>query len=125
MSIMAPPVFLTGFNLPDLKLPTGRRDVTNVPTQALTMLNDPFVSAMAKHWAGQLLETTSATPDERVRAMFVQAFAREPLPSETQRWTAALADFATPGSSDAMHDEAAWAQLAHAFFNTKEFIYYR
>jgi hypothetical protein len=125
MSIMAPPVFLTGFNLPDLKLPTGRRDVTNVPTQALTMLNDPFVSAMAKHWAAQLLKTTHATPEERVRAMFVAAFTREPLPAETQRWTAALADFATPACSDPMRDEAAWAQLAHAFFNTKEFIYYR
>ncbi len=125
MSIMAPPVFLTGFNLPDLKLPTGRRDVTNVPTQALTMLNDPFVSAMAKHWAAQLLKTPSATPEERVRAMFVAAFAREPLPAETQRWTAALADFATPACSDLMQDEAAWAQLAHAIFNTKEFIYFR
>ena len=31
MSIMDPPKFLVGFNLPDLKLPTGRRDVTNVP----------------------------------------------------------------------------------------------
>jgi hypothetical protein len=125
MSIMAPPVFLTGFNLPDLKLPTGRRDVTNVPTQALTMLNDPFVSAMAKHWAAQLLKTTAASPEERLRAMFVQAYAREPLPIETQRWTAALADFATPGCNELMQDEAAWAQLAHAIFNTKEFIYYR
>jgi hypothetical protein len=122
---MAPPVFLTGFNLPDLKLPTGRRDVTNVPTQALTMLNDPFVSAMAKHWAAQLLKTTAASPEERLRAMFVQAYAREPLPIETQRWTAALADFATPGCNELMQDEAAWAQLAHAIFNTKEFIYYR
>lgn len=125
MSIMAPPVFLTGFNLPDLKLPTGRRDVTNVPTQALTMLNDPFVSAMAKHWAAQLLKTTHATPEERVRAMFAQAFTREPLPAEALRWTAALADFATPACQDLMRDEAAWAQLAHAFFNTKEFIYFR
>jgi hypothetical protein len=47
---------LTGFNLPDLKLPTGRRDVTNVPSQALILLNDPFVNAMAKHWARRVDE---------------------------------------------------------------------
>jgi len=55
MSIMEPPKFLVGFNLPDLKLPTGRRDVTNVPAQALIMLNDPFVAAMAGHWGERLV----------------------------------------------------------------------
>jgi hypothetical protein len=124
MSIMAPPVFLVGFNLPDLKLPTGRRDVTNVPGQALTMLNDPFVGEMAKRWAARLLKEPHNTPEERVRAMFIDAFARTPQPAETERWTAALADFATP-EHGTMQDEAAWAQLAHAIFNTKEFLYYR
>lgn len=125
MSIMAPPVFLTAFNLPDLKLPTGRRDVTNVPTQALTLLNDPFVSAMAKHWAAKLLQAPHATPEERVRAMFVQAFGREPQDDERSRWTTAARDFATPNGGALMQDEAAWAQLAHALFNTTEFLFYR
>lgn len=125
MSIMAPPVFLAGFNLPDLKLPTGKRDVTNVPGQALTMLNDPFVSAMAKHWAAQLIKAPHTSAEDRVRAMFVRAFGREPLEDELKRWTAAIHDLAAPQSVELMKDEAAWAQLAHAFFNTKEFIYYR
>jgi hypothetical protein len=114
MSIMQPPKFLTGFNLPDLKLPTGRRDVTNVPTQALVLLNDPFVLAMAKHWA----QDKSSSPEQRLHAMFTRAFAREPTEAETTRWLAALQSFGgnTP---------AAWESLAHAFFNTKEFIYYR
>jgi hypothetical protein len=30
--------------------------VTNVPSQALIMLNDPFVNAMAKHWAAELMK---------------------------------------------------------------------
>lgn len=114
MSIMQPPKFLTGFNLPDLKLPTGRRDVTNVPTQALVLLNDPFVLAMAKHWA----QDKPSSPEQRLHAMFTRAFAREPTAAETTRWLAALQSFGgnTP---------AAWESLAHAFFNTKEFIYYR
>jgi len=125
MSIMAPPVFLVGFNLPELKLPTGKRDVTNVPGQALLMLNDPMVSAMAKHWAAQLLQASHTTPEDRVRVMFVQAFGREPLEDERQRWTAAVHDFATPNGGKLMQDEAAWAQLAHALFNTTEFLFYR
>ena len=125
MSIMAPPQFLTTFNLPDLKLPNGRRDVTNVPDQALTLLNDPFVIVMAKQWAAKLLQTPHTTPEDRLRAMFVQAFGREPQDDESQRWTAALRDFTTPNGGELMQDEATWSQLAHAFFNTTEFLFYR
>lgn len=125
MSIMAPPQFLVGFNLPDLKLPSGRRDVTNVPSQALIMLNDSFVTAMARHWAKQLVSEKHADIDERLRAMFVCVFGREPLEPELKRWRGALDDFAGSATTDRLHDETAWANLAHALFNTKEFIYYR
>lgn len=118
MSIMDPPKFLVGFNLPDLKLPTGRRDVTNVPSQALTMLNDPFVIAMSKLWAEAITRDRAVNPEDCLRRMFVAAYAREPSETEKRRWLSALQDFGgdTPD---------AWQRLAHAFFNTKEFIYYR
>lgn len=118
MSIMDPPKFLTGFNLPDLKLPTGKRDVTNVPSQALILLNDPFVNAMAKYWAGELTKQKATNSEERIRSMFVRAFGRQPNEAEQQRWLVALDDFGgdTPD---------AWERLAHALFNAKEFIYYR
>ncbi len=125
MSIMDPPKFLVGFNLPDLKLPTGRRDVTNVPTQALILLNDPFVAEMAKQWVTGLLKDPSPNPGERVRKMFIRALGREPLAVEKNRWTEAVKDFSTKPGSDLMLDEKAWQSLAFAFFNTKEFIYYR
>src|SRR5690606_5172013 len=51
VSIMDRSKFLQSFNAPDPKLPTGRRDETNVPAQALVMLNDPLVLAMAEHWS--------------------------------------------------------------------------
>jgi hypothetical protein len=125
MSIMAPPAFLAGFNLPDLKLPTGRRDVTNVPGQALTMLNDPFVAAMARHWAGRLQQTRQTTPEERVEAMFVQAFARNPDEKELRLWTVAARSLASPEGGELLENEGAWTQLGHAFFNTTEFLFYR
>ena len=115
---MDPPRFLVGFNLPDLKLPTGRRDVTNVPSQALIMLNDPFVNAMAKHWTGELSKSTHTTTADQIGRMFERVFSRPPREDEMRRWLAASQDFGgdTPD---------AWERLAHAFFNTKEFIYYR
>lgn len=111
MSIMQPPEFLVGFDLPDLKLPTGRRNVTNVPTQALIMLNDPFVIAMADHWA-ERLKKRIAGKNELIREMFLTAFGREPSEAESKRWIREL-------------EEASLADVAHTFFNAKEFIFYR
>ena len=118
MSIMDPPKLLTGFNLPDLKLPAGRRDATNVPAQALILLNDPFVTAMAEHWALQVMQDKASSADKRLRCMFTRAFSRQPSKAEAIRWLAALQSFGgdTP---------AAWESLAHTFFNAKEFIYFR
>lgn len=125
MSIMDPPKFLVGFNLPDLKLPTGRRDVTNVPTQSLIMLNDPLVVSLSKRWGDELVKQSDASAEARIRRMFVAAFARGPRPAELERWTKAARELATSESSDLMIDAAAWQRLAHAFYNAKEFIYYR
>ena len=123
MSIMDPPKFLVGFNLPDLKLPTGRRDVTNGPSQALALLNNPLVVQLSEHWAASLVKDGQRTPDERIRVMFIRALGRKPSDKELQRWTEAVSSFSE--SSKLMTDKAAWAELAHVLFNLKEFIYYR
>ncbi|MFK5922227.1 MAG: PSD1 and planctomycete cytochrome C domain-containing protein [Verrucomicrobiota bacterium] len=123
MSIMDPPRFLVGFNLPDLKLPTGRRDVTNVPPQALILLNGQLANQMAEHWAKQLISDKHTRPADRINSMFVKAFARQASPEESQRWLRALEDFSQ--NKDTMNDQKAWTEIAHALFNTKEFIYHR
>ena len=122
---MDPPKFLVGFNLPDLKLPTGRRDVTNVPSQALIMLNDPFVNAMAKRWVAHMMKQGDASAEDRLSRMFVSALGREPTDAELRRWLSALRDFSDTAGLDLLNDNDAWERLAHAFFNLKEFIYYR
>ena len=121
--MMELPAFLKTFNFPNPKLPNGKRDVTDVPAQALTLLNDPFVVAAAKHWAEQLVLDRERTPGPRIRRMFQRAFGRTPVPDERRRWQQAIAGFSTTG--DLMADQSAWAQAAHTLFNTKEFIYYR
>lgn len=124
MSIMEPPKFLVGFNLPDLKLPTGRRDQTNVPAQALILLNSPLVTQLATRWATALVQDASTEPGQRIDQMFLVSLGRRPSDRERQRWVDAATLFCSPGSN-IMSDLQVWTQIAHALFNTKEFIYYR
>lgn len=123
-SIMAPPAFLVAWNQPPPKIPTGRRDVTAVPAQSLVLLNDPFVVAMADHWAGRLVADGRSDPAARLDAMFHDALDRAPSDAERVAWRAALDGFAAAGS-DPLVDRAAWAALAHALFLTKEFLHVR
>src|SRR5437764_11275350 len=82
ITLMEPPKFLALFNQPIPKLTVGRRDVTNVPDQALALLNDPFVTGQADFWAGRLVADGAPSVEERVRGMFVVALGRPPGPDE-------------------------------------------
>ncbi|WP_414661126.1 PSD1 and planctomycete cytochrome C domain-containing protein [Horticoccus sp. 23ND18S-11] len=112
--------FLAVFDAPVPSGPTGRRDVTNVPGQSLTLLNDPLVRELAAHWAKRIeQDATLASADARIAAMYRQAFGREPTAAEidrSQRFIAQMKDQGQP---------APWAELGHALFNLKEFIFIR
>ncbi len=132
MTIMEPPKFLAAFNQPAPKIPMGRRDETNVPAQALALLNDPLATGQAEFWARRLIETPHATPEQRIDEMFRRAFARPPDPADLARWSRAARDFAglyqdVPGAAapDMMKWLAVWKDVAHAMFNAKEFLYVR
>lgn len=126
MTLMDPPKFLSLFNQPIPKLTTGRRDSTNVPDQALALLNDPFVIAMARHWSEQVMQDGSALPGHRVERMFADAFGRAPSPDETERIVALAercARLRGVNVSDLIDCQPVWQDVAHAIFNLKEFIY--
>ena len=126
MSIMDPPKFLVGFNLPDLKLPTGKRDVTNVPNQALILMNDPFVKAQSQEWAAKLVKQQQKSVAPRIKQMFLEAYGREPDQSELNRWTGLVQELGgTMDPRSLLANQSLWNHVAHALFNTKEFIYYR
>jgi Protein of unknown function (DUF1553)/Protein of unknown function (DUF1549)/Planctomycete cytochrome C len=106
-----PSVFLDVFDKPASLTTFGKRDVSNVPTQALTLLNDPFVQQQAKAWGKQIRESR-LLPDERVKTMFVAAFARESTDTETKRALDLVGQ-----------DDGGWDDLALTLFNLKEFIH--
>ncbi len=126
MTLMEPPKFLALFNQPIPKLTVGRRDKTNVPDQALALLNDPFVIAMAEHWSRQVLQDKAASPERRVQQMITAAFGRPPEADETARLVKLARRAAELRGADAnalLSCQLVWQDVAHAIFNLKEFIY--
>ena len=107
--------FLEVFDQPKPASTRGQRDVTNVPAQSLTMLNSPLVISQAHRW-GQALAARDNAASETVRLMFLEALGRPPQPLELDR---------SLGYINADTNASAWADLAHAIFNLKEFLYVR
>jgi len=114
------PMF-TAFDYPTPFTTIGRRTVSNVPAQALVMLNNPFVLQQADLWAKRVLAQPALTAQERVSLMYESAFGRKPTVAEL---TASL-DFLTEQAGEFGHRDhpKAWAGLAHVLFNAKEFLF--
>ena len=115
------PPLLTTFDFPDTTLPSCRRDVTTVPTQALALLNNPFVHEQS--WALAKRVGTAGVPADRVRRAWRLALARDPRPGELAAAVAHLERQARhfAGRPDPALD--ALASLCHVLLNTNEFVY--
>ena len=107
---------LLAFDFPTPSSSMGRRNVSNVPAQALTLMNDPFVAHQAEAWAARVRSDPAVEPARTVEIMYLEAFGRPPTAGER---TAALAFLGEAGRGD---DLKAWADLAHVLFNVKEFV---
>ncbi|MDR3639366.1 MAG: DUF1553 domain-containing protein [Isosphaeraceae bacterium] len=124
-NLMEAPKFLGAFNFPGGKVTQGRRDVTNVPAQALALLNDPFVVQQAGVWAERLVARTDDSIGARVDTMFQTTLSRPPTSEEQQRFQSAiaqLADLHKVPSNEVLKSVVVWKDLAHALFNVNEFI---
>ena len=113
------PMFVA-FDYPTPFTTIGRRTVSNVPAQALAMLNNPFVLQQADLWAKREL-AAPGTAEDRVRAMYATAFGRPPTKDELSAAVEFVGEQAKEyGKPD--HPRA-WTDLAHVLFNAKEFIF--
>lgn len=123
---MEGPKFLEAFNFPGGKVTQGRRDITNVPAQALALLNDPFVLQQADLWAAKLVSLPHSSADERIGGMFQTALSRPPTNEERQRFEAMVGELAAIHQvpvAEVMKSQPVWKDIAHAMFNLKEFIF--
>ncbi|MCX7665161.1 MAG: PSD1 and planctomycete cytochrome C domain-containing protein [Gemmataceae bacterium] len=113
--------FFVAFDYPTPFTTIGKRGSTNVPAQALAMLNNPFVQLQAEVWAKKILALPMKTDAQRIEQMFLQAFGRPPSDQEMK--------FATQFIETRLNDTPkpdlvrVWSDLGHVIFNTKEFIF--
>ena len=125
-NLMEGPKFLGTFNFPGGKVAQGRRDVTNVPAQALALLNDPFVLQQAGVWSQNVLEQTRDSIPTRVEVMFRSSLGRSPDAEELSRFEQAvrqLADLYQVPADNVMLNAEIWKDIAHSIFNLNEMIY--
>jgi hypothetical protein len=115
---------LMAFDTPIPFSTVGKRTVSNVPAQALILMNDPFVHQQVRHWAERALAGPGST-SERIRAMYLSAFARPPTDAELRACLAFLQQqsMASEGRTPNDRTMCAWADLAHVLVNAKEFIF--
>jgi hypothetical protein len=145
--------FFTAFDYPTPFTTIGRRTVSNVPAQALAMMNNPFIVEQAGVWAQRMLAAPGLTPEQRIARMYETAFSRPPTSAETAKLLAFLHEqdrfYGAANSPESRQDRSAerpntrtpehpntqrptpnaaidprsWQDLCHVLYNLKEFIY--
>ncbi|MFN3150379.1 PSD1 and planctomycete cytochrome C domain-containing protein [Bremerella sp.] len=120
--------FMLTFDTPVPFSSMGRRNVSNVPAQALVLLNDPLVEELSQEWGELALQNIVGGDNDatrkRIEWMYLSGFGRHP----TRREVEAAGDFLQMQASQknaSIDDPELWASLAHVLVNTKEFIFLR
>ncbi len=124
------PMFLA-FDTPVPFSTMGRRNVSNVPAQALTLMNDPMAILLARQWADRVALALGRNDRQRLDELFMSALGRPPTDDELR----ACFEFLdrSPPSGDRASSHAppanakrnllAWADICHVLINMKEFIF--
>jgi hypothetical protein len=109
---------LSAFDLPDNITSCGRRDITTVPSQALTLLNNRTMRDQAAAFAWRLLKESKGNLEAVPARAWLHAYGRPISPEEQEQSLAFLR-----GRDFAGDSKAALTELCLAIFNTNEFIY--
>ena len=142
--------FLLAFDTPAPATAVGRRGTSNVPAQALILMNNAFVEQQTQHWAQRLTAELNSTrgnspvgdlpvaneqliTDDQhglavVSLAFRQAFARNPTAAELQLFKEFAAAQAVdywidPTQTSVWNDARVVADICHVLLNQKEFVF--
>jgi hypothetical protein len=111
------PDVLDLFDFAEPSLVTGDRETTNVPVQALYLMNSPFVQARSKALAARLVREADSEKD-RIRRAFLLCYCRNPTDKEL---AAAKGFIENAMKSGTASTDAAWSALCQALLCTAEF----
>ncbi|WP_258364760.1 DUF1549 and DUF1553 domain-containing protein [Arenibacter sp. ARW7G5Y1] len=117
---------MTTFDRPIPFSTFGRRNVTNVPSQSLILMNDPLVAQQAEIMAGKLMEKGLANFEEKVQWIYMQAFSRLASREELKKasnFFGMLQEMEEKMDGKEKPEMELWKEYCHSIFNLKEFIY--
>jgi hypothetical protein len=100
------------FDLPEQNVTAGARNVSTVPTQALALLNDPFVLRQAQLFAERVRREAGDSLEKQIELAYRIALTRPPTRTEMSLAMAALAD-------------RPLVDLTDVLLNLNEFVYIR
>ncbi len=112
----APHPGLTVFDAPDATAACTKRNRSNTPLQALTMLNDE-AALEAAHAFAQRVTSVPGDDDERLAHAFRLVVSRSPSSRESAILARILKD-----QRQALNEQEAWVQLSRVLLNLDEFI---
>jgi uncharacterized protein DUF1553 len=100
------------FDLPEQNVTAGARNVSTVPTQALTLLNNGFVLRQAQMFADRVRKEAGDDPGKQIDLAYRIALTRPPTRTEMD-----VALESVRGHS--------LVDLTHVLLNLNEFVYIR
>ena len=113
---------MVAFDSCDTTAPTGKRDVSTVAPQALTLLNNEWVHGESQAMAARVL-ASSSDREQRVLAAWRMVLSREPTDREKVASMDFVSRWESKAGSDTDSELLAFATLCHTLVNTNEFIY--
>ncbi|MFN9682394.1 MAG: PSD1 and planctomycete cytochrome C domain-containing protein [Bacteroidota bacterium] len=117
--------FMSAFDRPIPFTTFGKRTVTNVPAQALILMNDPFIHNQAAVMVKKMNETGISGFTARIHWIYQRAFSRNPSEEEiiSARSFYESLKKKHQGKDKKLLDEMIWKDFIHTHFNLKDFIY--
>jgi hypothetical protein len=115
---------LLAFDAPDSTIACTRRERSNSPLQALTLLNDPVFFECAQALGRSLAGEPVRSVEERLTDGFRRCLGRDPRPAELTRLHTLFDErrSAAQEADAAATDEVAWIIVARVLMNLDEFI---
>ena len=106
------------FDFPDPNMVMGKRNISTVPTQALFMMNSPFIMMQARHAATLALKDATLTDAQRIELAYRKSLGRVPTARERELASAYVRLAMTPEQR-----LAAWERFYQTLFACVDFRY--
>ena len=129
-----PITMLEAFDQPQMTPNCIVRSQSNVPTQALQLMNSEWIWELSRYMAGRIVDEAGSDPEAQVQAVFMRALSRPPTEFEMTESLGALDEFRRHWPERLKRDRAdapvastaqwlALANLSHTLVNSAAFAF--